>query len=254
MRAVLRWTGRIVLVAIVLVVAFGAWNIWFKPFKFNWLLDRQAFAFILDHPEELTQVGVTDGTLIDFHSGKLDRYSLDERQKGYDRLRRNEAEIREWDRAKLSPQEQLSYDIVLWGYDRALDDEKYPWLGADGDVYPVNPAFGIQKNLPNFMLSSHPITNAKLARNYVSRLRAMGPRLDAVTDDVARQAKLGVVPPDFIIAGSIDQMKSLIAPEPAKSPLVKNLADKTAKLGMEEGERKQLIDDATSAMRDVVYP
>ncbi|MBV9991845.1 MAG: DUF885 domain-containing protein [Alphaproteobacteria bacterium] len=254
MRAVLRWTGRIVLLAVVLVTAFVSWNLWFKPFKFNWLLDRQALALVLDHPQELTQVGAIDGTLLDTHSGKLDPYSLDERQKGYDRLRRNEAEIREWDRARLDPQEQLSYDIVLWGYDTALADEKYPWLGADGDVYPVNPAFGIQKNLPNFMLSSHPITNAKLARNYVSRLRAFAPLLDAVTADVARQAKLGVVAPDFIVAGNIDQMTSLIAPQPAKSPLVKNLADKTAKLGMDAAERKQLVDDATAAVRDVVYP
>jgi len=254
MWAVLRWVFRIFLLAVVLSAAFIAWNVWLTPFKFNWLLDRQALAFVLDHPQELTQIGAIEGTIVDTHSGKLDPYSLDERQKGFDTARRYEAEIKAWDRAKLDSQEQLSYDIVLWTYDRALADEKYPWLGADTDVYPINPAFGVQKNLPNFLLSSHPITNAKLARNYVSRLRAMGPLLDAVTADVERQARMGVIAPDFIIAGNIDQMKSLIAPQPEKNALVVNLADKTAKFGMDAQERKQAVADAAAAMRDVVYP
>jgi uncharacterized protein (DUF885 family) len=206
MRKLLRALGALLALVVVLAGVAAAFFIWAPLPKFNWMLDRQALAFVLDHPEEMTQIGVVDGTLLDFHSGKLDPYSLDDRAKGFARLRSNEAEIKTWDRAKLSPQEQLSYDIVLWGYDRALADKKYPWLGADDAVYPINPAFGIQKNLPNFMLSSHPIKNALLARRYVDRLRAIAPVLDAVTADVERQAKLGVIPPDFIVDGNIDQM------------------------------------------------
>ena len=41
---------------------------------------------------------------------------------------------------------------------------------------------------------------------------------------------------------------------PAKNALVTNLADKTATLGMDEDGRKQLVADATTAIRDVVYP
>ncbi len=65
---------------------------------------------------------------------------------------------------------------------------------------------------------------------------------------------LGVVAPDFIIDGSVEQMKALIAPAPADNPLVENLAGKSAKLGMAADARKQLLDDAAAAMRDVVYP
>jgi uncharacterized protein (DUF885 family) len=254
MRRFLRAAGVILALVLILGGAFVYFFVWAYPLKFNWLLDRQAIAFALDHPQELTQVGVVDGGWFDFHSGKLDRYSLEERAKSYDRVRANEAEIKAWDRSKLNPQEQLSYDIVLWSYDRALANEKYPWLGANGDVYPINPAFGIQKNLPNFLLSSHRIANAKLAHRYVDRLRAMGEVLDAVTADVDLQANEGLIAPDFIVDGNIDQMKALVAPDPAKNALVTNLAGKTATLGMDEAERKQLIADATAAVRDTVYP
>jgi uncharacterized protein (DUF885 family) len=246
--------GALLALVVVLAGAAAAFFIWAPLPKFNWMLDRQALGFVVDHPEELTQVGLVDGTWLDFHSGKLDPYSLDGRAKGIARVKSNEAEIRAWDRAKLSQQEQLSYDIVLWSYDRQLASEKYPWLGANDAVYPINPAFGIQKELPNFLLSSHPLKNAMLARRYVERLRAMGPVLDAVAADVARQAGLGVIPPDFIVDGNIDQMKSLIAPAPEKNALVTNLADKTAKLGMDADARKQLLADAATAVRDAVYP
>jgi uncharacterized protein (DUF885 family) len=254
MRRFFRALGVLLLLVVIGGAGFAYFFVWTYPLKFNWLLDRQAVSYVIGHPEAMTQIGVIDGTAIDYHSGKLDPYSLDERADTFARVRAYEAEIKGWDRAKLAPQEQLSYDIVLWTYDRALADEKYPWLGAGNNLYPINPAFGIQKDLPNFLLSSHPIKNALLARHYVDRLRAMGPVLDAVTADVDRQAKLGVIPPDFIIDGSIDQMKSLIAPLPEKNALVTNLADKTAKLGMDMNERNKLLADAAAAVKEVVYP
>jgi len=195
------------------------------------------------------------GTVLDFHSGKLDDYSLAARQKEYDTLRADEAAIKSWDRSKLSPQEKLSYDIAVWEYDRELANQKYPWLGANGQAYPVNQAFGIQKELPNFLLSQHAIKNAKLARRYVDRLRAMAKVLDAVNGDVARQATLGVVPPDFVVDDDIDQMKTLIAAAPGQNVLVTNLAMKLQSLNdLSAGEKTALIADATAAMRDGVYP
>ena len=254
MKKFLRVTGAVLALLLIAATAFVYELVWKHPLRFNWMLNRQAIAFVMDRPQIITQIGFLDGTWLDFHSGKLDPYSLDERRKSFDELRDDEAEIRGWNRDRLDAQEKLSYDIVLWSFDRQLADQKYPWLGAGDALYPINPAFGVQKDLPNFLLSSHQIRNARLARHYVERLRAMGAVLDAVTADVARQAKAGVIAPDFTIDGSIDQIKSLIAPSPEKNTLVTNLADKSAKIGMDEGERKQLVDDATQAVRDVVYP
>jgi uncharacterized protein (DUF885 family) len=254
----MRWVWRGLLLVVVLLVAgavYGYWQIVGRPFSFNAMLNAQALEQVIGHPQELTSVGIVDGTFLDFHSGKLDPYSLQDRQREYDFARRSETEIKRWDRSKLSPQEQLSYDIALWTDARALADEKYPWLGADGQAYPVNQAFGIQKNLPNFLLSQHAIKNAKLARRYVERLRAMGPVLDAVDADVTRQARLGVVPPDFIVDDDIDQMRALIADDPAHNVLVANLAAKSATLSdLSDGEKRSLVAEATAAVRDGIYP
>ena len=211
----MRWVVRGLLLLVVLITAAGIAGYWIvigRPFSFNAMLNRQALEEVWSRPQALTSVGVLDGTLLDFHSGRLDPYSLGAQQDAYKRIERDEAEIKQWDRSSLSPQDQLSYDIAVWQYGRALDDRKYPWLAADGQAYPVNQAFGIQKDLPNFLLSQHQITNARLARNYVKRIEAMAQVLDFVDADVARQARMGVVPPDFIIDDDIDQMRALIAP------------------------------------------
>ncbi len=257
MRWVWRGLGLVAMVLVLVVLAGGGYG-YYKfigtPFTFNAMLNTQAVKEALRSPQILSQVGFLDGGPLDFHSGKLDPYSLDERRDRYDRLKGYVTDIQAWDLASLTSQEQLSYDIVLWNYQRRLEDEKYPWLGANGQLYPVNQAFGIQKDLPNFLLSRHRIGNARLAHNYVERLRALGPVLDSVTEDVRRQATLGVVPPDFIVDDSIDQIKTLIAPPPAQNAMVTDLAEKVAKLGLAPDERNAVIADAAAAVRDTVYP
>jgi uncharacterized protein (DUF885 family) len=258
----MRWLWRgLVLVAVLLVVlvlvggGYGYYRFIGLPFSFNAMLNTQAVNEALRSPQLLSQVGFLDGGPLDFHSGNLDTYSLVERADQYARLKNYVADIEAWDKSKLDRQEALSYDIVLWSYQRRLANEKYPWLGANGQLYPVNQAFGVQKDLPNFLLSRHQIRNAKLARTYVERLRAMGPVLDAVTADIRRQAGLGVIPPDFIVDDNIDQIKTLIAPTPERNAMVTDLGEKTARLSdMDPAARKSVVADATVAVRDIVYP
>ncbi len=254
----MRWflRGTALVVALVLLGAsyFAYRVVWGTPFRFNDLLNRQAITAALDSPQSLTQAGVTDGAWYDFTSGKLDTYSLAEREKIFARTREFDAQIAAWDRAKLSPQEQLSYDIVRWNYARLLADEKYPWLGANRQLYPVNQAFGIQTGLANFLLSTHQIANAKLARRYVQRLNALGRVLDAVRGDIERQAEAGVIAPDFVIDRSIEEMKALIAPIPGENPLVTHLAEKSAAIGMDRAERDTLVNNAIATMLTTVYP
>jgi len=257
-KSVLRWSlwtlGGLALLAIVAAGYFVYREVWGTPLRFRELLLRQAVEQLYDSPQELTQAGIIDGRWYDFSSGGLDRYSLEARKHRFARTRRFDAELAAWNRADLSPQDQMSYDIIRWSYSRILADEKYPWLGANNRPYPVEPAFGVQKQLPNFLLSTHQIKNPRLARHYVSRLKAVGPIIDAVRADVERQAQLGVIAPDFVIDGSIAQMKALISPAPAANPLVVHLKQRAQAIGMEAEDRDRLVARAERVLANVVYP
>lgn len=257
-KSVWTWAKRGIFAAIILAVVIAGYvgyrTVWGTPLRFSDLLLRQAIVQVADSPQALTSIGIIDGKWYDFTSDKLDEYSLAHRQKVFERVHQFDKELAAWDRSKLSPHDQLSYDIVRWGYARQLDNEKYPWLGANNKPYPVEQAFGIQKEIINFLLSTHQIKNGRLARHYVARLKAVGPLIDAVREDVARQAKLGVVAPDFVIDDSVAQMQALIAPAPEKSPLVTHLAEKTKAIGMDAGSAAPLVADAAAAVKNIVYP
>lgn len=254
----MRWFWRaIALLALGASAAasYGYVKIIGMPFSFDAMLNEQAIGLVADHPERLTSLGILDGTWLDDWSGKLDPYSLAQRQKDYDRASRYEAEVRRWDKASLSSSDQLSYDIALWNYDRELAGRKYSWAAANGQAYPVNQAFGVQKTLANFLLSQHQIRNTKLAYRYVDRLGAMADVLDALNVDLARQAKLGVVPPDFVIDDTVEQMRALIELPPEQNVLVTNLASKIARLhDYNAGEMQDLVNAAADVVRNRVYP
>jgi len=257
-RAILKWSLRgagILALLLVLLAGYAVYRtVWGTPLRFSDLLTRQAVTQVLESPQLMTSVGLVDGAWYDTSSGKLDEYSLVHRQAVYERIRRFDKELAAWDRSKLSPQEQLSYDIIRWGYARQLDNAKYPWLGANNKPYPVEQAFGLQKDVVNFILSTHQIKNERLARHYVERVKAIGPQMDAVCADIKRQATLGVVAPDFIIDDSVEQMNALIAPKPKDNPLVTHLAAKAKAIGMDAGEAAKLVNEATVAVETIVYP
>ncbi len=90
---VMRFVWRGVLAAVVLLAAASVGAFWYfigTPFGFNAMLNEQSLEQVPDHPQVLTFLGVIDGTVLDFHSGKLDEYSLAERAREYDRARRDE--------------------------------------------------------------------------------------------------------------------------------------------------------------------
>ena len=63
--------------------------------------------------------------------------------------------------------------------------------------------FGTQVALVGFLQSQHVIKNEKTARNYVTRLQAMGGKLDALTAEMQRQSAAGVVLPPALVEKSL---------------------------------------------------
>ncbi len=130
------------------------------------------------NPELFTAVGIADGTIVDRHSGKLAPVGTAKRDSDYAFAERSLEEVRRFDRARLGPQDQITYDILEDFYGSQVAFERFDWLSSEG-LYPISPMFGTQISLVGFMQTQHVVKNEKTARNYVARLRAMGDKLDA---------------------------------------------------------------------------
>jgi uncharacterized protein (DUF885 family) len=184
-----------ILLVLLLVGGYSVYRVGFrKPFTINQLANRQAFLFLVRNPELFTQVGIADGTIFDWHSGKLAAVGIEKRNDDYALAQRFVTEVEKFDRSKLETQDQITYDILLDQWGTALAFKRFDWLSSEG-LYPIAPMWGTQVQLPTFLETQHVVKNGKTARNYVKRLEATGDKLDAVTGEMLRQAKAGVVLP-----------------------------------------------------------
>jgi uncharacterized protein (DUF885 family) len=248
---VAKWTGLVLLV----VIAYAGYRIiWGHPFTINQLSNRQSLLFLTNNPELFSSIGIADGTIFDRHSGKLTPVGNAQRDRNYAMVQKDIDEVRKFDRASLKGQDQITYDVLLDFYGSQLDQRKFDWLSSEG-LYPVSPMFGTEAQLLEFMETQHAVKNDKTARNYVARLIAMGPKLDAVTAEMQHQAVLGIVLPSSLLEKSITIIDGTVQPAPAQNGLVTTFVSRMDDVKSLDAKRKnQLQSEAVSAVKDQVYP
>jgi uncharacterized protein (DUF885 family) len=246
-----------VALGLAVVLGYGAYRIvWGKPFTMNMLANRQAIEFLMRDPESFTGVGILDGSFLDHHSGELTPYNLAHRDAVYAQFADFLKEVRQFDRAQLKRQDQVTYDVLLDLYTTGLAFQRFNWLqDAGGDPYPISPMFGEEVQLPNFMQTTHVVSNEKTARNYVRRLIAMGPKLDSVTAAMQRQAQAGVVMPPALLEHSLVVIHDTVSPAPEANPLVTTFVERMNKVkSLDEARKQQLQREAVAALTSSVYP
>jgi len=254
MKKFLKVLGGSLLVLLVVGAYAGYRIVWGEPFTINQLANRQAVFFLVRNPELFTTIGLVDGTLLDRHSAKLAPVGVEKRDADYAFATEALAELQAFDRAKLDPQEQITYDILLDFYGQQAKFREFEWLSSEG-LYPISPMFGTQVQLASFMQTLHVVKNEKTARNYVARLRAMGAKLDGLTAEMQRQSAAGVVMPSSLLEKSLTVIGDTIAPPPAESPLVTTFVERMAKAdGIDAQRRASLRDEAVEAVTTGVYP
>jgi uncharacterized protein (DUF885 family) len=248
---VLGWTA----LALVLVGTYAGYRIvWGHPFTINELANRQALFFLARNPELFTSVGIADGTIFDRHSGKLAEVGVAKRDSDYAFAEKSIEEVKVFDRAELGRQDQITYDILLDFYGSQLAFRQFGWLSSEG-IYPISPMFGTQVQLASFMQSQHVIKNEKTARNYVSRLQAMGGKLDALTAEMQRQSEAGVVLPRSLLEKSLTVIDDTIAPKPEDNALVTSFVERMKRVkDIDAQARDHFRDAAIAAVRNDVYP
>ena len=243
---------RILLYALlVLLLAGGVFVtklIWGRPFNFDHLLERYLIAFVKDQPEILTLVGAIENTALDFHSDKLSDASPEATARSYEQAMGYLAKVRSYDRAKLTPQQQISYDMMVWYLGMVQEGE--PFLYHD---FPVNQVSGLQADLPSFMTSYHVIKDKKSAERYIARLKAFRTKIGQIGASVTYRAERGIVPPRFVFDHVIRDMEAFIAPDPGGNTLYTTFVSKLDSTEVSDAEKVALKAEALATVGGDVY-
>lgn len=247
----LKWLLIVVLVLVLLVAGFAAWQ-WRtdKPLKIGWLYERIFMEYAIDDPELLSMMRVLPGWL-DFYSGDLTDASMARGERLMAKLERDLASLHSYDRESLDEDGKLSYDILDYFLGQQVENRRWQYHN-----FPVNQMFGVQSMLPDFMVNTHSVEDLGDARNYVSRLRKFPEKFGQVLEGLRHREKLGVLPQRFVIDKVLEQMRGLVASAPDQHLLYTDLAGKLDALAEKASaaDRDAVLADARSAIADAVYP
>lgn len=199
-------------------------------------------------PELLTQLGIKK------HYDKLDNrteaFALAMHEWGQSKYK----ELLKFDRSKLSPEGQLSFDLAKRIAEDGIENFKWRHYG-----YSVTQMYGIHSNLPAFMMTMHTVENEQDLRAYISRLEEFKRVFQETIDNLKLSEKAGVVPPRFVYPYVLSASQNVIQGQPftnsgEDSPLFDDFKKKLAILKFGATKNKYFLAKVEKALKDFVAP
>ena len=251
MKRAFKWLG-LGLAGLVLLAGALFANVWnFKPLRIEWFYGSAFAKFAINRPETLSSLRILPRWL-DFYGADLDDASPAAEQKAADKVRDAHLMLRRYDRSALDREGQLSYDTLE--YFLRIQVEGEAWRQHD---FPVNQMFGVQSDLPNFMMQVHQVTDAGEARDYIARLTKFPRKFDQLIESLKLREAKGVIPPQFTVEKVLVQTRSFVAKAPKQSPLYTSFKDKLDKIPperMDASMRDRLLAQVEEAIHGGVQP
>ncbi|WP_312846533.1 DUF885 domain-containing protein [Sphingopyxis sp. PET50] len=151
-----------------------------------------------------------------------------------------------FDPSTLSPDEALSFELFNAQAARAERLFAFRDLG-----YIFDQMNGAQSQMPAFLINIHRIANTAEAEAYVSRIRELGPILDALSAESAARAAKGYAPPKWVYPFVLSDIANLTK---ADNAVVEDIAAKVNKLDIGDAEKTRLIAAANAAWAESAGP
>jgi uncharacterized protein (DUF885 family) len=198
------------------------------------LLDRIFEEQLDQKPESVTSLGIDKG------QRATARTQLNDQSRGF--AEQMIAKRAQWlaalgdiDRDALDHDEVVTLDCLVYDLTRAQDGAKRFSFGRSGfpSPYVLTQINGAYQSIPDFLTSQHSIETREDAESYLARLHAFAQVMNDETDRARADGAAGVVPPDFIIEKSLQQMRALRAGPTEKTPLVRSLVDRARAAGID---------------------
>jgi len=225
---------------------------WFDPLKLSWFYDRVFVQQLLESPMTLSSLQLLDTTGLAWYSDRLDDFSIAQEDRQFAIARENAVIFKRYSHEDLTGQDQTSWRIADFQFRQQSEDERWRWYG-----FPVNQLFGIQSQLPDFLINIHAVANERGARDYIARMQGFPRAFDQVMEGLNIREGKGLLPPKFAVEKTIVQIQDFIAPAPSQHPLAKALESKLAELPpgkISAPTQQALMAEAVAVIERDVYP
>ena len=159
--------------------------------------------------------------------------------------------LRAYDRAALTPEQQISYDVYEWYLDDLVRGQEFMY-----DDYPINPTVtGIQNGLFQFFTDIHPIASRQDAEDYITRLSQVDDKFEGLIEGLRLRKEEGVVLPKFLFPWVMGDIRGMAGAQPKYTPFYTAFAKKVDALpGLSAEEKQALLQKAETAIGESVIP
>ncbi|MDB5700883.1 MAG: Tat pathway signal protein [Sphingomonadales bacterium] len=209
------------------------------PTPLSAMFDEFVQAQLRRSPEGATSLGLDTGANADLRARLSDQSPAAiaaSKAETNAQLKRLEAV----DRAALSTEQKVDFDCVLFTRRSAVAVQAFDFGGSSygPSPYVVSQQSGAYQSVPDFLDTKHKIESKGDADAYLQRVQAFGRQIDEQTERLRHDAAAGVVPPDFILDLTIEQMGKT-AVSAADALVVQSIARRAAAKGLGDGYGKQ---------------
>ncbi|MET0309528.1 MAG: DUF885 domain-containing protein [Sphingomonas sp.] len=209
------------------------------------LIARTADGILALNPETATTLGIDKDARAALKHQLTDRSPKGQRRM-VEHLRKTLADIAALDLKPLSPAMRTHIDVIQASYSNALKGFAFGY----GDVavggwrnspYVVVQNVGAFLDVPRMLDSDHQIATAEDGEAYLDRLESYAAELDGETERLRTAAAKGVIAPDFLLDKALKQIKLARGGNPAGWDVVTSVANRTAGMDGDFGERAWLL-------------
>jgi uncharacterized protein (DUF885 family) len=209
---------------------------------FDAAVQEMSTAYFSHVPEAATQLGLSEELAPGTGDRLMDR-SIDGNAARNQALEAALAGLTAIDAESLSPDRQRTHAVVTTLFEGMLSPSRVVDYGTTTAAwtawympYPIAQNSGPTVDIPNFLNSQQPVTNAEEAEAYLARLANVRSALDGALESYRYGVQAGAIPPDFIIEKSLAVVESFMTPGAGQNAMYLSFTDKLEQAGIENAE------------------
>jgi uncharacterized protein (DUF885 family) len=189
-------------------------------------------------PEQATQLGVDKGALAGLKSQLSDASPAGD-AKWTAQVHGMQTRLLRVNRANLSGPSQIRFDAVSYATERGIEATRFRYgggpsagFGGGASPYVISQQNGSVVGMPEFLNAVHQIYTEADAEAYLARVSAFARMVDQESARCTDAAAIGVMPPDFIAATTLLQLKRYRAVAAAQPPRGLSRANRARAAGL----------------------
>lgn len=218
--------------------------------QFDEFADKLAADWMRSDPNAATRQQYFSGAEQDALDRQLTPATREARVARVQLAQRGLTGLRRFERGSFSPAQRISAGMLEWQLDDIVRGEAH----ADHE-FVFQQFRGLHVQLVNFLTQTHPIRTRRDIENYLVRLGQVARQIDEGIAEAKRRAEAGILPPDFILQATIEQLGRFLAGDARQNVLVTSLDERTAKVaGLAPGDRARFLADAEKTVGDAIIP